>query len=258
MDDDNRCPTGIPGLDNILGGGFPKGRVVLLAGSCGTGKSILSTQFLYRGITEYDEPGILVNLEQNPNLYKQDMISMGFDLERLEREKKLIIIDASLSCLAASDEDFLGSPGIGDQYTISKNSAFSLESIIGLIAKASEEIGAKRVVVDSFSALDSLIEARMHVSGLEPVDNAHKIMLGINYELQSMGLTSLLIVDTFDDDSVSKHGVEEFITDGVILLTSNAMLDLRTLKIIKMRGTKHTLKPVGLDFGPDGISVKSI
>ncbi|MGQ4872254.1 MAG: ATPase domain-containing protein, partial [Candidatus Thorarchaeota archaeon] len=90
-----RVKTGIPGLDELIEGGFPKGDTILVAGKAGTGKSILATQFLYRGAVDYGEPGVLVTLEEPPRLIKRNMMRFGMDLEKLEREGMLAIVDLS-------------------------------------------------------------------------------------------------------------------------------------------------------------------
>ncbi|HHQ45335.1 MAG TPA: ATPase [Candidatus Altiarchaeales archaeon] len=245
-----RCKTGIEGLDEILNGGIPRGRVIMLVGGCGTGKTIFGSQFLYRGATEYDEPGIFVNLEEHPEKLKQDMLSIGIDLGKLEKEKKLIIVDASLSRMAFKTE--------GSEYTLSPEQ-FSVDSILALIKEAAEEIDAKRVVVDSFSALDTLIETKkMHV-GMSLREDIRRALLGINYRLQSMGLTTILINDVVGEE-LSTHGVEEFMVDGVISLKyQNVGPDSgRHLMVKKMRSTGHSENIHTIEFVPGtGIKILS-
>jgi len=248
-----RCKTGVPGLDDLIEGGIPSGRVVLVSGGCGTGKSMLGAQFLYHGALEYDEPGILVSLEQNPELFKQDMAIMGLDFDKMEEEGKIIIIDASLSGMAYE--------GQAEKYTLSQSSAFSPESILGLIKEGVNEIGAKRAVVDSFSALDSLIETRRRSTGSSPVSEecVRKTLLGINYKLQSMGLTSILITDNLVQDKEAASGIEDFIVDGVITLHYNVTgPDAgRNLIIRKMRSTKHSENINTIEFRKgEGLFVK--
>ncbi|MFW9944179.1 MAG: ATPase domain-containing protein, partial [Candidatus Sifarchaeia archaeon] len=92
-----RVNTGIPGLDDLIEGGFPRGDIILVAGRAGTGKSILVNQFLYKGVTEYGEPGVLVTLEEPPHLIRRNMMRFGMDLAALEKEGKLSIVDLSPS-----------------------------------------------------------------------------------------------------------------------------------------------------------------
>ncbi|MFH0862479.1 MAG: ATPase domain-containing protein [Candidatus Altiarchaeota archaeon] len=247
----DRCPTGIAGLDELLEGGFPRGRVILVAGGCGTGKSTLAVQFLCNGITRYGEPGVLVTLEQHPMRIKQEMLVMGFDLEALEREGKLAIVDASLSDIIFKER--------GSQFALSPTASFGMESILGLIEDAANKVGAKRAVVDSFSALDTLIETRRsHTSGSIQEDS-RKTTLGINYKFQSLGLTSILTKDLFDDHRTGRYGMEEFIADGVITLHYNVSgPDTgRHLIIKKMRSTKHSENINTIEFvRGEGIRVK--
>ena len=228
-----RCPTGIEGLDELIEGGLPRGRVILIAGDCGTGKSILAIQFLYNGAIKYGEPGILVSLEQTPRLLRADMATMGMNLQELEDQGKLILIDASLSGMAFKESK--------TRYALTPEK-FSLDSITALISEAANEIGAKRAVVDSFSALDTLLETKKTQVGLGLKEDVRHAILGINYKLQSMELTSILISDTTDEGKLSKHEIEEFMVDGVITLNyRTAGPDAgRHLIIKKMRDTKHS------------------
>ncbi|MFH1054655.1 MAG: ATPase domain-containing protein [Candidatus Altiarchaeota archaeon] len=244
-----RCPTGVDGLDELIDGGFPRGRVILVAGDCGTGKSILATQFLVNGILKYGEPGILVSLEQTPKLIKVDMESMGFDLQKLEDDGKLIIIDASLSGMAFKEKS---------KYMLTPEQ-FSIDSITALINDSAKEINAKRAVVDSFSALDTLLETKRSQVGISLKEDVRRAILGINYKLQSMGLTSILISDIVDDGKLSKHGIEEFMVDGVITLHYNTTgPDAgRHLIIKKMRNTKHNENINTIEFVKGkGIKIK--
>ena len=93
--DIERVKTGIPGLDELIEGGFPRGDTILIAGKAGTGKSILATQFIYKGAIEYDEPGVFVTLEEPPHLIKRNMLRFGMDLDALIAKGKISIVDLS-------------------------------------------------------------------------------------------------------------------------------------------------------------------
>ncbi|MFH0861350.1 MAG: ATPase domain-containing protein [Candidatus Altiarchaeota archaeon] len=227
-----RCPTGIKGLDELVSGGFPRGRSVLISGSCGTGKTILSLQFLHHGIVKFNEPAVLVELEQNPVNLKNDMLSLGFDFQKLENEKKLVIIDASLSRIGTKDMK-VKTPVVPDSSFSLLPGEVNFQGIVDLVIKVADKIGAKRVVVDSLPALDNILQKENEV---------RDAILYINYRLQQAGLTSILISDIIEKGRVSKHGVEEYVVDGVITLHySAAGPDAgRTLTIEKMRGTPHS------------------
>lgn len=237
-----RCPTGINGLDELLEGGFPRGRVILLAGKCGTGKTIFTGQFLYNGAVKYDEPGILVSLEQNPEYLRKDLKVMGFDLKKLEDENKLAIIDASLSNigpLSLNNEERTAERRQRAKVTLLPHD-FDLDKLLSEIDELTKDIGAKRIVIDSFSSLDKLIESQEIDTEFKLRMGLRKDLLNINYSLQTLGLTSLLISD-YIGDRMSSHGIEEYMVDGVVTLHFPEERDLgRHLIIEKMRSTAHS------------------
>ncbi|MFH1722596.1 MAG: ATPase domain-containing protein [Candidatus Altiarchaeota archaeon] len=226
-----RCPTGIAGLDDILGGGFIRGRTILVSGVCGTGKSIFGMQFLLNGILEHEEPGVYVTLEQNPVHLREDMASIGFDVEELERQGMLVIIDASMSHRGDS-------PTFNTREAIPHSSfsllpeEFNLLNVVDIIGKVADKVRAKRVVVDSLSALDNMLSEKIDV---------RKATLDLNYKLQDTGLTSILISDIINEQVLSRHGVAEYISDGAITLHYRASgPDAgRFLLVNKMRATSH-------------------
>lgn len=252
-----RCPTGIPGLDELIEGGFPRERSILLSGTCGSGKTTFAVQYLYNGITQYNEPGILISLEQDPKELKSDMSRYGFDLDKLEKEGKLIIIDASLSRIGINKLDqALVSGTFNDQPEGSMSllpDEFNMERILEIVTSKAKRIGAKRAVFDSLPALDFLLGDKSETKIRHAI---RQILLAVNYRLKTAGLTTLLITEASDEDTSSAHGVESYVADGTIALTLNEALDNRTIKIKKMRQTKHTLKPSAIEFTEKGMVVK--
>jgi KaiC/GvpD/RAD55 family RecA-like ATPase len=253
-----RCPSGIPGLDELIQGGFPRRRSILLSGASGSGKTTFAVQYLYKGITDYNEPGILICLEQDPKELKADMLDYGFDLQKAEYEGKLIIIDASLSRVGMTKLDGLIAAGTyKDQPEGSMSilpDEFNIEKILGLVAEKTKKIGAKRAVFDSLPALDFLIDEE---SEAKIKHKLRELLITINYRLKSAGLTSLLITETLEDEKTSVHAVESYVVDGTLSLTINEALDDRTIKIKKMRQTRHSLKPRMFEFSEKGIQIKS-
>lgn len=243
-----RCPTGIDGFDSLISGGFPRDRVILLSGSSGTGKTAFGIEFLYNGVVKYNEPGIFVALEQNPELLRVDMFGMGYDLEKIEKEGKLRIIDGSLSkrgaeALMRSRASTTEIPGIA------LPERFKIDDINKKIIEIAKQINAKRVVLDSISSIDEIL------CGGSEIRNT---ILNLNYSLQDAKLTSMMILDTIDDEAtfLSQQAVEEYVADGVIVLKANDALDTRTLRIKKLRATKHTLKPHIFEITTNGIKVR--
>ncbi len=259
VDMELRCPTGIDGLDKLLSGGFPRDRSMLLSGTCGTGKTTLGVQFLYNGILRYNEPGILVTLEQNPVELKRDMLQYGFDLQKVENENKLVIIDVSLSRFgsrlsSASNRAASSIPQpVGSMSLLPDE--FNMDRIMEIIISKAKRINARRVVVDSLPALDFLLsEDESKIK-----NTIRQTLLSLNYRLKMEGLTTLLITEIQDDGvAMSAHGVESYVVDGVIVLhyISLGTEAGRSLMIRKMRATKHSEDVHPLKFiGGEGIRV---
>jgi len=251
----DRCPTGIPGLDELMEGGFPRNRSVLLSGTSGSGKTTFAIQFLCNGILQYNEPGILISLEQDPKELKSDMRKYGFDLDKLEKEGKLVIIDTSLARVgiikfddSPSSSSFTGQPD-GSMSLLPDE--FDIDKILEIVASKAKRIGARRVVFDSLPALDFLL-AKHDESKMKYL--IRQTLLAVNYRLKASNLTALLITES--SDSATPHDVESYIVDGVVSLVINEALDDRTVKIKKMRQTCHTLKPKMFEFTDKGIVVK--
>ncbi len=240
-----RCPTGIPGLDELLEGGFPRQRSILLSGTCGSGKTTLAVQFLYKGITDYNEPGILISLEQDPRELKEDMTNFGFDLQKVEDEGKLIIIDASLARAGTTKGDpFTTSHLFSDDVERSRSlmpDEFDIERILDLVIEDAKEMGAKRVALDSLPALEFLLGNQ---SETQMKHTIRQLLLSINYRLKGAGLTTMLITEIPEEGprTSSAHGVESYVADGAINMyyTTMGMESGRNMIIRKMRGTEHS------------------
>ncbi len=217
-------PTGIEGLDELMEGGFPKRRMILVSGACGTGKTIFSAQFIYKGAVEYDEPGIFVTLDERPNLIREDMLQFGWDFKREEERDMIRIIDASIAKVGLPSEEVYHMP----------ESGFDLDRLLVEIIKAAKEMGAKRVAVDSLPALGFRYDSESDI---------RKAILKMSYVLMKSGLTSIITSEIPEGSKqYSKYGVEEFVADGVIILSylGGGGATTRTLHIRKMRGTAHS------------------
>jgi len=220
-----RVSTGLRGLDDMLQGGLPKESVVLLSGACGTGKSTFAMQFLYYGAKYRNEPGVYVTLEENPDKFVENMSLFGWDLQKLIGQKKLLVI---------------------------KPDVYKFDSIKQIIADAIEKIGAKRLVVDSYSVLLTYFNDPYEIrNGLVQLDR----------EIKKMGCTALVISDIKDNSEIfSTTGVEEFIVDGVIVLymiksPSHPYESQRAISVRKMRATRHPLNFYTFDIDQKGVMV---
>jgi len=238
----DRTPTGIPGLDEILSGGFPRGRVILLVGGPGTGKTILTSQFLMNGIKTYGENGAFVSLDESKSHYYREMALFGWKFEELEKGKKFAFINASPL------RHMPGEVKIGRQAIGRKD--FSILSLIEGIKTHTELINAKRVVVDPVTSLifqyPEMTERRTAV--LDLVDALVKTgsTCLMTTELRAMGPTVERAIQ-----------LEEYLAHGVVIL-SNAKVGKtynRVLQVEKMRETPIDMQPRPYKISSSGIEV---
>ncbi|MFH1256360.1 MAG: ATPase domain-containing protein [Candidatus Diapherotrites archaeon] len=220
----NRVQSGIVGLDELIEGGFPQGRSLLLSGGCGTGKTIFSMQYIYAGAKKYSEPGIYVTLDERPDLIRQDVMRFGWDLRKLENENMVHIIDGSIAKLGIPSEEEFAMPATG----------FDLDKLLLEIMRITKRIDAKRLVIDSLPALGL---------NFDNINDVRKAILKLSYLLMRTGVTSIMTSEV-DEGAMQygKYGVEEYVVDGVIVLHYMGIgtQSNRTLHIRKMRATKHS------------------
>lgn len=237
--DVERVKTGIPGLDDLIQGGFPKGTTVLVTGPTGTGKTTFAVQFVYKGVQLYDEPGVIVTLEERAQDLRREMLSFGWDLRKYEEEGKIAIIDGVSSAVGLpSEERFALEEGL------------NIEGFLRYIYRVVKSINAKRLVVDSIPSI---------AIRLREEKNIREVLLKLNTILLEMEVTSILTTEAEDPNrsKLSRYGVEEYISRGVILLDLlEKDVELkRYLLIRKMRETKHAMKKYPFEITEDGIVV---
>lgn len=229
-----RVTTGIPGLDQIIGGGYPRGTNILVCGSSGTGKTIFCTQFLHAGVLN-GEPGIFITLEERTSDLREEMLSLGWNLAEHEQNGELVIIDASSSRInLPSGEEFrMG----GD---------FDVDSLVLEIHRAATKIDAKRLVLDSIPSLELKIDM---------LSEFRKALFRLSSLLLEIGITSLMTTESVEPFMVSRYGIEEFVARGVIVLSlEEEASDMRRfLRVRKMRGVEHSLRNIPFEITKDGI-----
>ena len=196
-----RIPSGIPGFDQIVGGGLIRDRVYLLSGPAGAGKTIFSTQFLYNGISKYNENGVYVVLEETPQQLRENMYnSFGWNIQTYEDNGNIIVLDAISSRLGLSS---------AERYVVPR--PFTLESLLYEIQNAIQTVNARRVVIDSLDAMS--LE-------LTQVD-LRSLIQRLTMILKSFGCTTLLVSGQAETTSQGRKSVEEYVVDGMIRLHHN-------------------------------------
>jgi circadian clock protein KaiC len=220
----DRVRTGIDGLDQLLHGGFLRGDAVLVAGAPGTGKTSLGMQYIYNGATEYQEPGIFITFEEFPERIYRDAENYGWDFRGLEEQGKLKVLFTSPEVL---QQDI-----IRDQ---------------GIVSEMIAEIGATRVVVDSISNLEG---------AAENVLRFRESVYGLVNALKAESLTALLTRELREDEEIGT-GPEEFVADGLVLLTRRYVMGqrMRFLEVVKSRGTPHIAIPSLYYMSKGGIHI---
>ncbi len=238
----DRTPTGVPGLDEILSGGFPRGRVVLLVGGPGTGKTILTSQFLLNGIKMYGENGAFVSLDETKAHFFREMALFGWKFEELEKGKKFAFINAS-PLRHMPGEVKVGRTSIGRK-------DFSILSLIEGIKTHTELINAKRVVVDPVTSL---------IFQYPEMTERRTAVLDLVEALVKTGATCLLTTElrAFSPGVDRPVQLEEYLAHGVIIL-SNAKVGKtynRVLQVEKMRETPIDMQPRPYKISQNGIEV---
>jgi circadian clock protein KaiC len=236
-----RTPTGIPGLDEILGGGLPQGRVVMVLGEPGAGKTILCSQYLANGISKFGESGLFVSMEEGKSHYWREMSAFGWDLEAAETSGKFSFVDAS-PIRTIPGEVRIGKLTIGKQ-------DFSLVSLLEVVRNSAKAIGAQRIVVDPLSTL---------IFQYPDESQRRKALLDLVEALAETGATCMLSSEL---RRVGLKGrmvqIEEYLVHGVILmqtLPAGRTME-RIIQVEKMRETAIDRQPRPYRITEAGIEV---
>ena len=224
-----RVKTGIPGLDEMLKGGFLPQTANLVEGAPGTGKTTLGIQFIYHGVVACGEPGLILTFEELPQQYYRDAASFGWDFRQLEQEGKLRVVMTSPE--------------------VSKN---DLEQVGGQIERLVEEIGAKRILVDSLSHFESIGEEPAHLRG---------VVYGFVNALKRMDLTTVLTRESMAllGESDTPGEAFTFLVDSYVLLRYVEIESAirRALLVLKMRGSDHDKGIRQFEITSRGVEVRA-
>lgn len=228
-----KARTGIAGLDEITNGGLPSGRPTLVCGSAGCGKTLLAMEFLVRGATQFHEPGVFMAFEESTEELTQNVRSLGFDLNRLVKQKKLVL-------------DFVRV----ERNEIEETGEYDLEGLFIRLNAAIESIGAKRVVLDTIEAL---------FSGLQNEGILRAELRRLFRWLKDKGVTAVITGER-GDGTLTRRGLEEYVSDCVVLLDHRVVdqVSTRRMRIVKYRGTTHGTNEYPFLIDEDGFSVLPI
>jgi circadian clock protein KaiC len=225
-----KSPTGIPGLDDITHGGLPRGRPTLVSGGPGSGKTLLGISFLVNGAEQYAEPGVLLTFEENADELAQDVRSLGYDLESLIAQKKLIV-------------DYVHV----DRSEIEETGEYDLEGLFVRLDHAIAQIGAKRVMLDTIETL---------FGGLQDTGILRAELRRLFRWMRDRGVTSVVTAER-GEQMFTRQGLEEYITDAVIALDHRVQdqISTRRIRIVKYRGSTHGTNEYPFLISQDGINV---
>jgi circadian clock protein KaiC len=228
-----KSPTGITGFDEVSKGGLPTGRPTLVSGPPGAGKSLFALQFLVHGATGCAEPGVFLSFEGTRDKLASDVRGLGIDLDALEQEGRLLVDAQSMAGQAVATGEF------------------DLEALMVRMAFAVDKIGAKRVAIDSLESLFAAFGSRPEVVRSE--------LLRLFSWLEDRGLTAVITGERAEDTLI-RHGMEEFLSDCVVLLDHRVVDEVATrrLRILKYRGSTHGRNEYPFLIGPAGLEVLPI
>jgi len=228
-----KCATGIQGLDEITGGGLPRGRPTLVCGGAGCGKTLLAVEFLVRGAAQFGEPGVFMAFEETEAELKANVASLGFDLAGLVQRKKIVI-------------DYVHMEPV----EVQESGEYDLEGLFVRLNHAIDSIGAKRVVLDTLEALFASL----------PNEAILRAELRRLFRwLKDKGVTAVITAER-GREQLTRHGLEEYVSDCVIVLDHRVVdqIATRNLRVMKYRGALHGTNEFPFLIGDEGISVLPI
>jgi circadian clock protein KaiC len=225
-----KSPTGIQGLDEITGGGLPKGRSTLVCGGAGCGKTLLAMEFLVRGATQFNEPGVFMTFEETTKDLTQNVASLGFDLQDLITRKKIVL-------------DFV----YIERSEIEDTGEYDLEGLFIRLGQAIDSIGAKRVALDTIESL---------FSGLPNPLILRAELRRLFRWLKEKGVTAIITGER-GERTLTRQGLEEYVSDCVIVLDHRVSdnVSSRRLRVVKYRGSTHGTNEYPFLIDEGGFSV---
>jgi len=225
-----KSPTGIQGFDEITGGGLPTGRPSLVCGAAGCGKTLFGMEFLVRGTTQYNEPGVFMSFEETNEELTKNVASLGFDLEDLVKHKKIVLEHVHI-----------------ERSEIEETGEYDLEGLFIRLNYAIDSIGAKRVVLDTIESL---------FAGLPNQLILRAELRRLFRWLKDKGVTSIITGER-GEETLTRQGLEEYVSDCVIMLDHRVteQTSTRRLRVVKYRGSMHGTNEYPFLIDENGFSV---
>ena len=229
-----KTPTGISGLDNITEGGFPKGRTTLVAGGAGSGKTLMGLEFLIRGAEMYGETGVAMTFEESAEEIASNLVSLGHDVNKLIRERKLLV-------------DYVHV----ERRQIEETGEYDLEGLFIRLDHAIKSINAKRVLLDTIEVL---------FSGLRNEAIVRSELRRLFRWMKEREVTAVITAEAGDNTFLTRHGLEEYVADCVIVLDHRVseQISTRRIRVVKYRGSTHGTNEYPFLLTENGISVLPI
>nr|WP_294932992.1 circadian clock protein KaiC [uncultured Flavobacterium sp.] len=228
-----KTPSGIDGLDEITNGGFPKGRPTLVCGGAGCGKTLLSMQFLIKGITDYNETGVFMSFEEPSDDLTLNVKSLGFDIEKLKADKKLVVDHVRV-----------------ERSEIEEAGEYDLDGLFIRLGYAIDSVKATRVVLDTIESL---------FAGLDNQAILRAELRRLFHWLKAKGVTAIITGER-GEATLTRQGLEEYVSDCVILLDHRVIeqVSTRRLRVVKYRGSTHGTNEYPFLIDEEGVSVLPI
>jgi|ERR1043166_3343558 circadian clock protein KaiC len=229
----SKTKTGIVGLDEITFGGLPTGRPTLICGSAGAGKTLMAAEFIMRGARDFGEPGVFMMFEERADELADNVRSMGFDLDRLQKQGLISLDHVHI-----------------ERSEIEETGEYDLEGLFIRLGHAIDSIGAKRVVLDTLEAL---------FAGIPNHAVLRAELRRLFRWLKDRGMTAVITGER-GDKGLTRYGLEEYVADCVILLDNRVheQISTRRLRIVKYRGSPHGTNEYPFIIGEKGFSVMPI